>query len=54
MKKLLFLGAAVLMFAACATPATEVGTALIQETVQPMLVTTETGKKEGRACAKNI
>ena len=54
MKKLLFLGVSSVLFAACAMPATEVGNAFIQDTVQPMLITAESGKKEGRACAKNI
>lgn len=39
---------------ACATPSTEVGTALFSMTQQPMLVTGERGTKVGKACGKNI
>lgn len=54
MKKLMFLIAGALMLGACATPPTEVGTALFSQTTQPMLATTATGTKVGRACGRNI
>lgn len=42
------------MLAACATPSTEVGTALFAFTQQPMNATEAAGTKTGRACATNI
>ena len=54
MKKLLFLSAACLLLGACATPATEAGMALFAQTTQPMMVTGNTGKKVGKACATNV
>lgn len=54
MKKLLILGVVSLMLTACVTPSTEVGIALVEETVQPMLISAESGKREGRACAENF
>lgn len=54
MKKVFALAGASLMLAACATPRTEVGTALFSQTQQPLLVTGNSGTKEGRACATNI
>ena len=54
MKKLLALTAVTLLMSACATPATEVGTALISVTQQPLLVTGNTGRKVGKACATNM
>lgn len=54
MKKLFALAGASLMLTACATPRTEVGSALIELTTQPMLVTGNAGTKIGRACATNI
>jgi len=54
MKKLLALAAVTLIAAACATPRTEVGTALFNITQQPLLVTDIPGKKVGRACGTNI
>ena len=54
MKKLLALAAVTLIAAACATPRTEVGYALFNVTQQPLLVSSNPGKKVGRACATNI
>ena len=54
MKKLLFLSAAALMLGACATPPTEVGTALFAQTNQPLMVTAGSGTRSGRACATNL
>ena len=54
MKKLLFLAGACLLAGACATPPTEAGMALFAQTTQPMMVTSNTGKKVGRACATNM
>ena len=54
MRKLMFLAGACLMMAACATPANEAGMALFAQTTQPMLVTANTGRKVGRACATNV
>lgn len=54
MKKLMFLSAAALMLAACATPPTYVGTALFAQTQQPVLATNATGTRVGRACATNV
>lgn len=54
MKKLFLLAAAALMMSACATPANEAGMALFAQTTQPLLVTGNTGKKVGRACATNM
>ena len=54
MKKCLFAVGAALLLGACATPNTEVGIALFNDTVQPMMVTSTSGAtKVGRACAKN-
>ena len=53
MKKLLFVVGATLLLAACATPSTEVGIALFSDTVQPLMVTNNSGTKVGRACGKN-
>ena len=50
----MFLLAGTLMLGACATPPTEVGTALFSQTTQPMLVTGSTGTRVGRACGRNI
>ena len=54
MKKLLAITAAALVIAGCATPRTEVGGALFAVTQQPLLVTGNTGKKMGKACATNM
>jgi len=54
MKKWMLLIAGTMMLGACATPPTEVGTALFSQTTQPMLVTNATGTKVGRACGRNI
>ena len=54
MKKLLFLSAAAMMLAACATPPTEAGVSLFAQTTQPLMVTGNTGTKVGRACATNV
>ncbi len=54
MKKLFFLVSACLLLGACATPMTEVGMSLFAQTTQPMMVTGNTGKKVGRACATNV
>ena len=54
MKKVMLLGAAGLMLAACAMPPTYVGTALFAQTQQPILATNNTGTKVGRACATNV
>ena len=54
MRKLMLLAGACLMLGACATPATHVGTALIELTNQPVLATGERGSKVGKACATNI
>ena len=54
MKKMMFILAAGLFLAACATPSTEAGLSLFAQTTQPMLVTGNTGKKVGRACATNV
>ena len=54
MKKSLFAVVSVLLLGACATPSTEVGIALFSDTVQPMMVTNNSGAtKVGRACGKN-
>ncbi len=53
MKKLLFVLASALLVGACATPSTEVGIALFSDTVQPLMVTNNSGTKVGRACGKN-
>ncbi len=53
MKKLLFVVGATLLLGACATPSTEVGIALFSDTVQPLMVTNNSGTKVGRACGKN-
>lgn len=53
MKKLLFMLSATLLLGACATPSTEVGIALFSDTVQPLMVTNNSGTKVGRACGKN-
>ena len=53
MKKLLFMLGATLLIGACATPSTEVGIALFSDTVQPLMVTNNSGTKVGRACGKN-
>ena len=54
MKKVLLMVFAAGMLAACATPSTEVGTALFAFTQQPMNATEAAGTKTGRACATNI
>ena len=54
MKKVFLMVCAGGMLAACATPNTEVGTALFAMTQQPMMVTGNSGTKTGRACATNI
>ncbi len=54
MKKVFLMVFACGILAACATPSTEVGTALFAMTQQPMLVSETTGTKTGRACATNI
>ena len=54
MKKLFFIAAAGLLLGACATPANEAGMALFAQTKQPMLVTENSGKKVGKACATNV
>ena len=54
MKKGMFVLFAVLLLGACATPSTEVGIALFSDTVQPLMVTNNSGAtKVGRACGKN-
>ncbi len=53
MKKFMLLAAGVLLLGACATPSTEVGIALFSDTVQPLMVTGNTGTRVGRACGKN-
>ena len=53
MKKILFVSAATFCLGACATPSTEVGIALFSDTVQPLMVTNNSGTKVGRACGKN-
>ena len=54
MKKTMFVLGAALFLGACATPSTEVGVALFNDTVQPLMVTGNSGAtKVGRACAKN-
>ena len=54
MKKTMLAVAGALLLGACATPSTEVGIALFSDTVQPLMVTGNTGTKVGRACGKNI
>ncbi|MBR3632401.1 MAG: TRL-like family protein [Elusimicrobiaceae bacterium] len=54
MKKLMLLAASAMLLSACATPATEAGMALFAQTTQPLMVTGNTGKKVGRACATNV
>lgn len=54
MKKLFLMVGACSILAACATPSTEVGTALFAFTKQPMNATEASGAKTGRACATNI
>jgi len=54
MRKLMFLAGACVMIAACATPITEAGFALFAQTTQPMMVSSNTGRKVGRACATNV
>lgn len=54
MKKLILLAASAILLGACATPATEAGMALFAQTTQPLMVTGNTGKKVGRACATNV
>ncbi len=54
MRKAILLVAGALLLGACATPSTEVGIALFSDTVQPLMVTGNTGTKVGRACGKNI
>ena len=54
MKKSVFVVCAALLLGACATPSTEVGIALFSDTVQPLMVTNNSGAtKVGRACGKN-
>ncbi|MBP5429613.1 MAG: TRL-like family protein [Elusimicrobiaceae bacterium] len=53
MKRTMLAVAGALLLGACATPSTEVGIALFNDTVQPLMVTGNTGTKVGRACAKN-
>ena len=53
MKKMLYVVAGALLLGACATPSTEVGIALFSDTVQPLMVTGNSGTKVGRACGKN-
>ncbi|MGB2578645.1 hypothetical protein AAIR98_000564 [Elusimicrobium simillimum] len=53
MKKVLALAAVVVMLAACTSPASYLGGALISETVEPTMVTGNTGTKTGKACGKN-
>ena len=53
MKKMMYVLSAVLLLGACATPSTEVGIALFSDTVQPLMVTNNSGTKVGRACGKN-
>ena len=55
MKKVMFMLGATLGLCACATPSTEVGIALFSDTVQPLMVTNNSGAtKVGRACGKNF
>lgn len=54
MKKLILLSAGIVMFCACATPATYLGTGLFSQTQQPVMATNAIGTKVGRACGKNI
>ena len=53
MKKMLLLVSGVLMLGACAMVPTHAGSALIEMTDQPVLVTNAIGTKTGKACAKN-
>ncbi len=54
MKKSVFVVCTALLLGACATPSTEVGIALFSDTVQPLMVTNNSGAtKVGRACGKN-
>ncbi len=54
MKKIMFVLGSALLLGACATPSTEVGIALFSDTVQPLMVTNNSGAtKVGRACGKN-
>ena len=51
---MMFVLAGTLLLGACATPSTEVGIALFSDTVQPLMVTDNSGStKVGRACGKN-
>ncbi|MDD7502078.1 MAG: TRL-like family protein [Elusimicrobia bacterium] len=54
MKKVLFATLCAAALCACATPRTEVGSALFSQTQQPMLVSGNKGGKVGKACATNI
>lgn len=54
MKKVLFAALCAAALCACATPRTEVGSALFSQTKQPMLVSGNKGAKVGKACATNI
>ncbi|MDR0291892.1 MAG: TRL-like family protein [Elusimicrobium sp.] len=53
MKKVLALTAVAVMLTACTMPASYLGGALIAQTVEPTLVTPNTGTKTGKACGKN-
>ena len=53
MKKFLLLVTAPLLLGACTMIPTHAGSALIEMTDQPVLVTNAIGTKTGKACAKN-
>ena len=48
MKKMMFVLGAALFLGACATPSTEVGVALFNDTVQPLMVTGNSGATKVR------
>ncbi len=50
----MFVLGSALLLGACAAPSTEVGIALFSDTVQPLMVTNNSGAtKVGRTCGKN-
>ena len=54
MKKIMFVLGSALLLGACATPSTEVGIALFSDTVQPLMVTNNSGAtKVGRRIGEN-
>ncbi len=54
MKKVMLLLAGTLMLGACVMVPTHAGSALIEITEQPVLVTNAAGTRTGKACATNI